>query len=541
MMAPSLSITTVDASSGIELEVLLQPTTLKRLDIPGTSAEHFLKIPIGTSQRALRMSISGLPEGHSAAALRNGAHWPFQRFGSTLISQFFLTDDIEQHTIACVVAGVYGFSAQLSVLVQRHWAPLEGGAFQAPKWSEFTAIRELDRYLQSRPKSAQHRSHLDGTPRALSSESASRRETIQALHNATIGLCTFLTTQRRSVLLRSLAEIVDDGIDQDATLEALRQHPSWLVERVSGPISVGKKTYTATFVAPDQTQSSRLDLSVPKRIIGSALQSLADDPDLLTSKLLLEAVQLQLSRLNQVRRRVTNADISTWVSRDLTDKEPARLRTLILRVARLCTLVSSRTQPQRGGLSGLSNSFRDFDLFEWSVFAAIGSAIGAPTDSVSLEKTVLRGTQSTVINVNKTGGAALARELLPGWRDNSIMPAEYLPDFIVKYRDGVHIPVDAKFRVARTFGAPCSPDSLKEVQAYMNDFGLNGAVIIVPMIPASVAAFGGAHSELISGQINGREYRIWVVEHDPSVVGFNTALNAALTDIGKLADAQAFP
>ena len=517
----------------------MPPTPLRKLNSARGNADHFVKLNLKRTQCVLRMTINGLAANCTAAVIRNGAHWHSKRVGSMLAAQFLLTDDIEQHSIACVVAGSYGFAAQLDLLVYRSWRTLHGAQFQAPKWNMSTAAKELERYLDSRPKLAQQRSSLDRTYRALASDPGSRRESIQMLHDAAVTFCEFLGRQKRGVLLRSFSEAINNGIDQDATLESLRQHPSWLVERVNGPISFHGRTYTTPFIAPAQSQSLRLDLSVPMRIIDGAAGSLDHSPDLLTSKLLLKGGLNQLSTLNQVRRRVTASEILTWSGIDLPEIEASRLRTLVVRIARLSQLLSSRTQRQVGGLSGLNASFRDFDLFEWSTFAAIGAALGAANDPTSLNKTELSGTESTLINVNKEGGAERVRTLLPGWRDSSAMPAHFLPDYIVKYKNRVPIPVDAKFRVADRIDAPCSAESVKEVQAYLNEFGLSGAVIVVPMIPQSIVASADSMALAITGQIKGSENRIWVVENDPSINGFERAFNRALEDIAELADAKA--
>src|ERR1039458_473965 len=122
------------------------------------------------------------------------------------------------------------------------------------------------------------------------------------------------------------------------------------------------------------------------------------------------------------------------------------------------------------------------------------------------------GTQHDLIPVNVFGGQAAMATILQGWRDQSVLPSAYLPDFILHFNRQTPILIDAKFRVGRTLAEPCSKDGFKEVQAYLDEFGLIGAIILVPSIPSSLAAGQpNALSVLITGTQKGSGRRVWLI------------------------------
>jgi hypothetical protein len=70
--------------------------------------------------------------------------------------------------------------------------------------------------------------------------------------------------------------------------------------------------------------------------------------------------------------------------------------------------------------------------------------------------------------------------------------------------------------MAATLEQPCSADSVKEVQAYMEEFGLSAAGIIVPCIPGRVArGEAGFGREVVEGTLGARKRRIVVAECAP--------------------------
>jgi hypothetical protein len=72
-----------------------------------------------------------------------------------------------------------------------------------------------------------------------------------------------------------------------------------------------------------------------------------------------------------------------------------------------------------------------------------------------------------------------SRHRLAGWRDNTAKPAAYEPDLIISDDNNQRtILLDAKFRRDPIGLLPSS--GIKDIQAYMHEYGLSKAVIAVP-------------------------------------------------------------
>jgi hypothetical protein len=248
---------------------------------------------------------------------------------------------------------------------------------------------------------------------------------------------------------------------------------------------------------------------------------------------MLDAGYARLAGLASVRKpRVRNVELSAWVQQRPQTQVGKNLKALLLQNLSLVKTAARRTEEGVVGLQGLHLGFRDFELFEWSCCEAICDAIGVERDPTKLAQARLVGTQHDLIPVNVFGGQAAMATILQGWRDQSVLPSAYLPDFILHFNRQTPILIDAKFRVGRTLAEPCSKDGFKEVQAYLDEFGLIGAIILVPSIPSSLAAGQpNALSVLITGNQKGSGRRVWIIEYAPELGGFDEALLAAAQDI----------
>lgn len=70
---------------------------------------------------------------------------------------------------------------------------------------------------------------------------------------------------------------------------------------------------------------------------------------------------------------------------------------------------------------------------------------------------------------------------LSGWRDASAFPSRYRPDLVVlRRRDQNKLLVDAKLREGQSPAGLLSTSGVKDLQAYMQEYKLNRAVMIVP-------------------------------------------------------------
>jgi len=70
---------------------------------------------------------------------------------------------------------------------------------------------------------------------------------------------------------------------------------------------------------------------------------------------------------------------------------------------------------------------------------------------------------------------------IPGWRDRTHSPSNYQPDIVVINRDSDEILLaDAKFRLHKDNTKLLTHGSIKDIQAYMQEYGLDKSLILVP-------------------------------------------------------------
>ena len=70
---------------------------------------------------------------------------------------------------------------------------------------------------------------------------------------------------------------------------------------------------------------------------------------------------------------------------------------------------------------------------------------------------------------------------LAGWRDQTSLPSNFRPDLILaNLSESQSLLIDAKFRGPAIEGGILSASGVKELQAYLNEYGLTRAVIVLP-------------------------------------------------------------
>lgn len=538
-VAPSVEVTLCDVSSGKPLAVVLPKTQLVQIAARTALDPHKLELRKSNAVFRLRL-VSTEPKG-TVVLLKDGQPWPYEISAPGIVTaQFLVKDDIEYHTVSCVIADLYCASIQVVVHVWREY--MRGGCvvFAAPKWSKQSVETACKLYKESTPKAAAQRSVFDLIERRLSLGVAKPEPRLaQALQDAAVNLLRVIHGLTKQDLLPDYPEQTSSDLDLDGTLELIRRHPSTLLESSKGPISLHGKRYTPAEIVRADQSSTRLNLSLPLTILEECITTLRGDDILSPLSGLLVSVYNRLALLSSVRgRRITWGEVREWLAMEPSTNLSRLLKHYLVLTIGLCKRQAHRGSREGLGLRGLSDSFRDFDLFEWSAFAAVCLALGAPRDAGVLSRTVVACGTTDVINANRKQGEQYVRTLLPGWRDGSDFPARYVPDTIVHFEKRLAIPVDAKFRVGASLVEPCDTGGIKEIQAYLNEFGVTGALVLVPMIPRSAEQAGSTQAVKVQGAINGREHRVWIIEFCPGLPGFEKKVRAALADLVALADSQ---
>ena len=467
--------------------------------------------------------VDGAASPHAQAA--PGIHW----------LRLPLADDFERHTVACVISGRFTCYLDIEVLAWRSWSEpgVSEPMFAAPKWTSKHVESALAQYASS-AKQTTKRSSFDLTNRRLAvGRSTTVQQAVQALHFAAERLAALCASARHSDLLPDYPAHRSPVVDMDATRESLRRNPRWLTPAEGGPILWGASRYTTAQLEWRTVAGSDLDLRVPITLLETLALSARARPDCAAAALFLRDARKQLTRLTKGKvRQASERALATWLASTPRSSVARALKSRLRQVAALMARTNQRSSDHASGIAGLDKGFRDFDLFEWSCGRAVCEALGGDLASLAAGAGVVSAGLHNLILPNRADGQIAARALLRGWRDGSEMPSGYAPDFVIVWNRTTPVIVDAKFRVSDSLSIPCAPDAVKEVQAYLDEFGLVGAVILVPLIPRRVlAAERAAGSALISGTANGRSKRVWIVEYAPGLEGFTDRLLVAVQDV----------
>lgn len=520
---PAISIHLESKSDGRVLAEVLSPTPLQPLH-----SLDFKQIPvvsIALSQTVLVLRVTG----RKASVLIDGQNWPLSVFANVATARILLEDDIEHHTISCAVGGSHVLYVEVEVERLRDY-----GGFSAPKWNKKQVSTAFDRYKSNGAKRAQSRSSFDLAPRWVGQQKTkvADEEILQSLHFAAARFGTLCGKLTRADLLPDYAASQAREIDFDATRDLLRRHPAWMARTADGPIEISGHKYSTTQVILRESSTIHLDLSLPTLVASECVRLARSSSRTSAAAEMLSGGVFRLGKLARLRKsNVRDAQFIAWARRQPRTDAAGMLKALLLQNLNLAKAAADRAHEGLTGIQGLNLGFRDFDLFEWSCCQALCDALQMQQQPLKLAST-MSGPRHDLIAVNYPGGAASMARVLRGWRDASLLPSGYLPDFILHLRRETPILIDAKFRVGSIVTDPCSKDGFKEVQAYLDEFGLVGAIILVPSIPASLAA-GQPHTLGVSiqGDQNGRGRRVWVVEYAPGLSGFEGALMTAAEDI----------
>ncbi|MDN3544042.1 hypothetical protein QWZ02_06240 [Kinneretia asaccharophila] len=480
-----------------------------------------------------KSSILFIRDGHASEAINTSEE--------AVVSQFLLEDDIERHTLVITVGARLSLSFDVSLHAYRTWTKERAAYVSAPKWNELELALAAETYLRGRPKNSRNRATFDSRQMRLVDEPGlSHAQRLMLLHDELVKGLGLLAQTNAADLVHDYGILEDVDIDIEETLEFLRSHPSILRESCNGPVIFRGARYTPAKVLPRAELSRRLDLSVPLHVLAQAREALSQDKVLGLASVLVRELSQSLMRFSATGQTASAEKISSWFAKTPNTLVARALKTNVFRIWWLCLRLTSVSDATTLTSRVLRDGFRDFDLFEWAVLHGVAEALSLGAPRPNLHEAKIRCGDSTVINPNASGGAQLVSELLPGWRDSTSFKSNFRPDLVINYYQRAAIPVDAKFRVADGFLDPCSAGSLKEVQAYLNEFGSCGALIVVPLIPASLDG-SGSGAVRVAGDIFGREYRVWILEYSPALPGFSDNLFRALEDIAQLSDFYSAP
>lgn len=292
------------------------------------------------------------------------------------------------------------------------------------------------------------------------------------------------------------------GVDRMAVLTGLKENPRLLMADDSGSIRVGGKRYTTGLNSRMLARSAQIDCSEIISLLAAcaAISTTSDLPISVYAMLRNLVTSLDERFPNQ---RQGPEDIDRVITRPMHSLFGTQIQDLLRLLVSILLHEVGRTRKQ-DRLMWLKRSILDRDVFQTSVFACSARALGfTHADIISSSGGVLKRPDGTVVaDANRSAGLAVFRGATNSWRKNTIQPSDYRPDtFIIA--EGVPIIIDAKYRLPASSDLVANSEGLKDVQAYMDDFGLRSAIVLVPRLLFSTAG---------TARIEGKEKTIFVVE-----------------------------
>lgn len=411
-----------------------------------------------------------------------------------------LDRDLCFNRLALVVRPLYALT--IDVTVEHRYRTTAG---QIPKWSVATLAREMAllRGLVSRARLVQTvpDDENEGVSKVEDDPHGLLLQAIGRLSQAFSGT----TATEANVDFHSMTA---GDWDRDATLSELKGNPLRLTPQLNGCVQFKGRSY-ATDLGRRQLRSGRdVDFSEVVAVLLGCAGSLTrtDAPAIAVTLLtdLVDEIQFHFplrsfggESVGSVLERPMMSPFGTVIQ--------GHLRTLVAISGRLVG-----RDPMAHGLFWLERSMIDWDAFQSSAFHLCAWGLGFGHDEIAASDGVLSDVGLVVADANTAKGMALFNATLQGWRAISLQPSGFRPDIFVIIRGHLVI-IDAKFRMPGSADQVANPDGLKEVQAYMQEFGLQAAIVIAPRIlnRAAVKSEGFA-------LIEGRGHRIFVVEMQDS-------------------------
>lgn len=274
------------------------------------------------------------------------------------------------------------------------------------------------------------------------------------------------------------------GIDAFGTLAAWKRHRSWY-RAVESPTD-GKcvRCGTDTYVEPLRTIArpsvgGNLFLGAMITSISDTIHSLPKTVGGQMAAGLLEAVKRALASMDVVAPTDLSGAQELLVK---TSKLPQRSKQLVSLLHNVRMVASGEWEIGIGQGGRLPFGLPETELvFQRVAVAAVMHALGTPVEEVEAAYGRAGGKQGLDIQGLYTLWADTPLHALEGWREHSTLPSGYRPDLMIQRRsDSCWLLIDAKLRKGESDGGLLSRSGIKDLQAYMHEYGLQYGVLLVP-------------------------------------------------------------
>lgn len=432
----------------------------------------------------------------TAQVMVDGEDAVVHRVADVLQVRISVDRDIEFHRIS-ILAGL-GCALVLDIEVEHHylWATA-AGAVAAPKWS-------VDRFKTELSKSREYfepaQTYLSMPEDSYQDINAGEPEHVyEVLPQVISRLEQLLVYTPPAVIAQDFHRLHPGEIDKNAILTAIKSQRDRLEIQPQGPISLAGKQYGTSLTLRSQRASSSPYVDEVANLISWCASTLKGTGAYVGAFDMLRNLLIEVETLYRVRDLGGSFEVSL-LSREMRSDFGRRLQSQLNVLVAIIRRIASKSAID-SGLLFLRSMPRDFDVFERSAYSACVKALALPgANTASADKPI------SVIDGNSSLLESVLDVRLKSWRRHSLQPSNFRPDVVAVIGDATVV-IDAKFRISTSKNQPVSPEAVKEVQAYLDDFGLRAAVIITPKISGS-----GGSPAVIAGE----RRRIFAVEMQDS-------------------------
>jgi hypothetical protein len=478
----------------------------------GTGLHAPVVVRVARSFQFLQVEVEA-NVGARARALHSGQNENFQARGSSLTLIVPLESDLEVHSLSILIDTEFAIWFIVEVCHFYQFDKNRAAYLLAAKWPFWSYRHQLDSWRSLFSTPSGRVPYADFYPRRLSlGLTANALEQRVLFYQAALRLLQKISRARKGELLADFASTERSGVDVAATIQLLKANPKFLVEKPGGPIRIRGAFYTTLFQEFGLQDNRRTDLSVVAALLAH-IRHQAGRTDLPVISLeLLERSRMLIRNLSDVwREHPRKQEIRDFLSAEMSSLVGERIKSEMAQLLALIKLGFERREHNADGFGGLPLGKRDFNIFEDLVYAGICLALGYQREIIQKRPVKMFGLRHHVIDVNGIDGASHLNKVLKGWRKTSAQRADYEPDFVVLYNGTIPLIVDAKFRIGGSMEEIAESGALKEVQAYLDEFSLASAIIVVPLIPSSLT-LPSPQFQIIEGQSGSVHKRICVVE-----------------------------
>lgn len=423
--------------------------------------------------------------------------------GSVYEFRLKLKRDLMFHRIAVVTPPF--FSTTVDLHIEHHYVPKGWtGEKGVAKWSLERFKSELNKYGPWFTESNQNTYLPDEISKGFG---AGVDASLQLLPQVIGQLELSLATVRQDEAVTDFCLTTDGEFDIEAILAEIKQNPERLTAAEFGSIHFKGRRYSTTLNQRRSRSSQKLDFSDVCGVLTYCAGALRKTTAPAALSMVLQASSVALKE-NFPFKGAGSQDFGNVLSRNMRSPFGSQLQ---LNLRLLVALINKLAAREKRDLSllWLTQAIQDIDVFERSVFACCAKAFGFTHEEVISCDGVLKKQGLTVADTNLKVGMNELEQKLTSWRKDSIQPSEYHPDTYVLVDDKPVI-IDAKFRMPESIALVTEPGGIKDVQAYMHDFSVKSALIVVPLLLAAPNIFsdgiecieGGGHSIYIVAMQN---------------------------------------